>query len=393
MSTEAFITPNLITWALNRQGLTTEDLAKRLGLSVETLRAWEHNNGRPSLKQAENLARKLNIPFGYLFLSNPPTENLSLPDLRTVTGAPPRKPSPELLDVLDDALRKQQWYHEHLESEGADPVDFIARFEPNEAVIKIAEDIRNTLRIDDDLREQAGNWEQFLTRFIRKAEELGVLVLRSSIVGSNTHRALNVDEFRGFVISDPLAPLIFINSRDAKTAQIFTLAHELAHLWIGQSGVSNPDYAKRSEDQNNEIERHCNSIAAEALVPSNDFVARWNNHISIDNNIDSLVRHYRVSAFVILRRALDHDKVEHNTYLSKLKELSATHKAPSSDGGGNFYTNVVTRNSPTFTSTLITATAEGRVPYREAASLLSIVHLTTLQKVEAHLLQSGVGSV
>lgn len=387
--TEAFITAELIKWARKRHNLSPDAVAKKVNVGVSRFSAWENGDARPTLNQARNLAQKLNIPFGYLYLSTPPTEDLPLPDLRRVAGASPRKPSPEFLDVLQDALRKQQWYHEYLESEDAPPLDFVGRFRITDEVTTVAADVRNMLSIDDDLRNKVRHWEQFLTEFIRKAEGVGVLVLRNGVVGSNTHRPLDVEEFRGFAISDTLAPLVFINSKDAKTAQIFTLAHELAHLWIGESGVSNPDYSERPDQQENAIDRHCDSVAAEVLVPGDDFVARWNDFTTLEDNLNTLVHRYRVSAFVILRRAFEYEKVQSDTYRTKLKDLLRMQKRKDGDGGGNFYTNVLTRNSNIFTTTLITATVEGRVPPREAASLLNVVNLATFRKIETHLLGAG----
>ena len=389
MPTEALVTPKLITWARERAGLDTDSASKKLGVRPTVLQSWEDGEEHPSLKQAENLANRFNIPFGYLYLSQEPIESLPLPDLRTVAGAPPGKPSPEFLDVLDDALTKQQWYREHLESLESEPLEFIGKFTIHDPVVVVAADIRHTLGLDNGLRNTASSWDQFLTQLVRATESLGILVLRNSIVGSNTHRPLSVEEFRGFVISDDLAPLIFINSRDAKTAQIFTLAHELAHLWAGQSGVSNPDYTAHSDEQHNEIERQANRIAAETLVPRDEFLIRWNDHASLDANLDSLVRWYRVSAFVILRSGFDYGKIDQDLYRDKLSELFNSQRPTGTGGGGNFYSNVLSRNSPTFTLTIVAAAAEGRVPYKEAANLLNVVNLGTLQKIEATLLQGG----
>ncbi|MCH9036091.1 MAG: ImmA/IrrE family metallo-endopeptidase, partial [Chloroflexi bacterium] len=300
-------------------------------------------------------------------------------------------PSPAFLEVLYDALRKQEWYREHLESEEAPPLHFVGRFPISAETTTIATDIKNVLSIDDDLRNRVTSWGQFLTEFVRKAESIGVLVLRSGIVGSNTHRPLDVDEFRGFAISDNLAPLVFINSKDAKVAQIFTLAHELAHLWIGQSGISNLNYSKRPSQQENQIDRLCDSVAAEVLVPVNDFITRWNDSNTIDINVNILVRRYRVSALVILRRAWEYEKIEEEAYQTKLAELLRVRRSTGDEsGGGNFYTNVIARNSGLFLTTLITATAEGRVPAKEAASLLNIAKLATLRKIESFVLESSV---
>ena len=267
MTTEAFINPQLVTWALRRSGLTQVDAAKRLQIPQTRLADWERGDARPTFRKAEGLAHVLHIPFGFLFLPEPPLLEIPLPDLRTVNGAPLREFTPEFYDVLNDALRKQEWYRAYLESEGTKPLPFIGQFTPNHSVHMIASEIDNTMGLSEEIRRKADNWEEFLKDFITQVEEIGVLVLRSSVVGNNTHRPLSVDEFRGFVISDEIAPLIFLNGSDAKSAQIFTLAHELAHLWVGQSGISNPDYRRRAVDQTHEIERVCDSIAAQLLVP------------------------------------------------------------------------------------------------------------------------------
>jgi Zn-dependent peptidase ImmA (M78 family) len=248
----------------------------------------------------------------------------------------------------------------------------------------IAADIRNTLGIDGQFRQTCQTWEHFLTKFVQKAEGARVLVLRSSFVGSQTRRSLDVDEFRGFAISDTLAPLVFINSRDAKAAQIFTLANELAHLWIGASGISNPDYMESPGHQWHATDRHCDNIAAEVLVPADDFTIAWGNSKSFDDNVEDLAKRYKVSAFVVLRRAFNLDKIQADMYRRKYRELLSD-SIKARQGGGTFYPTFLARNSTTFTTTLMVAAAEGRVSQKEAALLLN-VRLATLPSVEKHVL-------
>lgn len=387
VTTEAYVSPRLVRWARERYFPTVELAAEKLNIAIEKLRAWEGGEARPTFRQALALADKLHIPFGYLYLSTPPLEEIPLPDFRTVGGAHPRRASPELLDVLYDALRKQEWFREYLMAEDADPVPFIGRFN-GAAPRVVAADIRNTLGIDRQFRQMCRTWEEFLTEFVRKSERARVLVLRSSFVGRNTRRSLDVDEFRGFAMSDTLAPLVFVNSRDAKAAQIFTLAHELAHLWIGASGISNPDYTERSGHQSHATDRHCDNIAAEVLVPADDFTIAWVDSKSFDENIGDLARRYKVSAFVVLRRAYDLNKIHADTYRTKYQELlsESIQAAPS---GGTFYPTFLARNSTTFTTTLMVAAAEGRVSEKEASLLLN-VRLATLPMVEKHVLGSGL---
>lgn len=372
MSTEAFITGRLLRWARQRDGLSLEDAAKSVNVTSERLNAWEEEEQRPTMRKAQAIAHKLNIPFSYLFLSQPPVEAIPLPDLRTVAGEPRAQPSPALLWVINDALSKQEWYREYLEDSGAAQIPFVGRFPPDADPFDIARSIRSTFSIDDEMRARSTNWDNFLTLFVRQSEAQGVIVLRSGIVGNNTLRRLSVSEFRGFAIVDDLAPVVFVNSRDAKVAQVFTLAHEIAHVWIGQSGVSNPNYRTRSADQPNSVERLCNRVAAEVLVPADSFTQRWDDTAEIHTNLNRLSPVYRVSRFVLLRQAYDLNKISQETYWEYYDELMSQSGKGGGDEGGNFYNNLLAKSSTRLTAALLSSLAHGAVSYRDAAQLLNI---------------------
>ena len=386
--TEAFVTPHLLQWARERYKLPIAMAAEKLKIKPDKLEDWEKGNERPTFRQAQGLAYKLHIPFGYLFLSEPPEEKLPLPDFRTIAGAQAYPPSPGFTDVLSDVLRKQQWYREYQESQGAQPLPYIGRFTISDNPETIAADIRDTLGINDSMRQESHNWEQFLQEFVRRAESAGILVLRSGIVGNNTHRTLDVEEFRGFAISDDLAPVIFINGQDAKAAQIFTLAHELAHLWIGESGISNPNYKNRSSQQQHSIDRFCDQAAAETLLPQKDFLFFWQDNKNLNDNLEALATRYRVSEFVVLRRAYDNNKLSENDYYFYYRKLITEHKRGTSKKGGDFYRSLLARNSSTLTRILLVSAAEGRMPQREAAHLLN-VKVKSLPEIQNGILSRG----
>lgn len=368
---EAYVTPALIRWARERSAETTDEAAHRVGVKPEKFVAWESGQAHPTLRQAESIAQKFYIPFGYLFLSSPPTSHSALPDLRTVEGLPNSNPSPEFEEVLNDALRKQEWYKSYLEEEGAETLQFIGRFSVNTPLEIVANDIHNTLAISQEARPQSANWEDFLQTLMRKAEQVGVLVLRNSVVGNNTHRHLRVEEFRGFVISDELAPLIFLNGSDAKSAQIFTLIHELTHLWIGQSGISNLDYRSRPEEQTNPIERFCDGVTAQALVPELEFLSGWTANLPIVRNLTNLIRYFKVSQVVILRRAYALGKITNHEFQDYYFNRIRGNGSPSR-GGGDFNRNVLVRNSHTFSTVIVDAVLSGRTSEMEAARLLDL---------------------
>ncbi|HJX12867.1 MAG TPA: XRE family transcriptional regulator [Dehalococcoidales bacterium] len=383
--TEAYIKRNMLKWARARLNLTLLQLAQLVKINPAKLDAWENGSSYPSINQAIELSKKLRIPFGYLYLSTPPTEIIPLPDLRTMANKPIDKPSPEFLDVVYDAFRKQQWYREYLINENVPKLEFAGKFKVSDGPALIATDIQHTLDINNKLRKESSSWEQFLTTLIRRVEKARILVLRNGVVGNNVYRKLDVHEFRGFAICDETAPLVFINGRDYKTAQIFTLIHEITHIWIGESGISNLDYQLKDTQQRNVIDRLCDSVASEVLVPKNEFMLRWDDLREIDYNIENLAKRFRVSSFVILRRAYTLDIISKSVFHDKYDDLLTKIKKEPDNQEGNFYNLLTSRNSLTLTSILIAGVAEGSVSPKEAAELLNI-RAVSLKGIESQIL-------
>lgn len=367
----AFITPRLLRWARNRSGLSITAIAWKLRVEAEELRVWETDGSekRPSFTQAQKLARILHVPFGYLFLSNPPSEEPPIPDLRTVPNNQRKSLSPDFIEVLNDALRKQEWYREFRKSEGEKKLSFISRYDMKADEDVVATDIARTIGINDELRLEVANWEGFLSRLIDRCESQNILVLRNSVVKHENNRHLSVQEFRGFAITDDLAPLIFLNGSDAKAAQIFTLVHELAHLWLGKSGISNPYLASKSD--NLEIEKRCNRIAAQVLVPRDKFHVNWVLNQPVEKNLASLSKRFRVSSLVILKRAYDLECIPWNEYV-RLYRLYERRYSKKSAGGPGFYALIGSRSSKRLLSTLLNSVLEGKTAYREGAEILSV---------------------
>jgi Zn-dependent peptidase ImmA (M78 family)/DNA-binding XRE family transcriptional regulator len=371
---EALITPKMVSWARERVNWTPEKLAKKMYVSTEKINAWENEAKleHPSFRQAIELSNKLHIPLGYLYLNTPPTETVPLPDLRTTANRLLEKPSPEFIDTLYDAYRKQQWYRDYLQNEGFPRLEFAGKYKITDDLETIASDIQNTLGINDDLRKSSLNWDSFLTSLVYHTEQSRILVLRNGVVGNNAYRKLDINEFRGFAICDEIAPLVFINARDYKTAQIFTLIHEIAHIWIGKSGVSNLNFRLKDTQQSHTIDRLCDSIAGEVLVPRNQFIPKWNANQTISNNSNHLASDFKVSAFVILRRAYNLDLITKDDFISNYDELLTKIKPKSKEGGGDFHKLLKARNSYTLMSTLIMGLADGSVSPKEASLLLNI---------------------
>jgi Zn-dependent peptidase ImmA (M78 family)/DNA-binding XRE family transcriptional regulator len=365
MATQALINPTLLRWARERAGLDLERAAEGANVKPAQLAAWEAGESRPTFRQAQNLAHTFHAPFGYLFLQEPPTELLPLPDLRTVGNAPVPKPSIDLLDTVRIALQRQEWYLEYQKDHGLAPLPFVGRFGLNSPTTEVAADIRSVLNIS--LEQGQRTWEVYFKELVEAAERVGILVMRSGIVGNNTHRKLEVSEFRGFAVSDTRAPVVFINSADAPAARLFTLMHELSHIWVGCSAVSNvaPGNSRREEI-------FCNAVAGEFLVPREIFLAHWNStQTELRVRIAELARRFHVSGLVIMRRAFDLGLVDHGTYNSHYLATLAAFRNQDA-GGGNFYRNAGAKNSLRFAQAVASEALSGRLLLREAGRLLGV---------------------
>ena len=256
--------PRILRWARERAGLDVSALAKKLGIKkVGRVTEWERTGEMP-YEKAELLAEKTYTPFGFLFLKEPPDEALPIPDFRTVASAPVRQPSPNLLDTIYRAQHRQNWFRDYLSEEGHEPLAWVGSLRLSDRPVEAANRVREVTGLTTALRRSASNWEDALRLMVEQIEESGVLVMRNGVVDNNVHRKLSVDEFRGFALADPHAPLIFVNGADALGAQMFTLAHELIHIGLGLSGVST---LEATFSNGRDTEKFCNEVAAELLIP------------------------------------------------------------------------------------------------------------------------------
>ncbi len=255
-----------------------------------------------------------------------------------------------------------------LKEEGELPQDFVGKYSVYSDPVEVSLDIMRVVGINKELTKNSSSWTDYLSMLTKRADEVGIMALRNGVVGNNTNRSLAVSEFRGFALCDAFAPLIFINANDSKAAQIFTFAHELAHLWIGKSGVSNFDESEETGDSS--IEDFCNQVAAEILVPRHDFQkVRVNS-----DTVDRLAAHFRVSTIVVLRRAYDLKMISKRDFIEMVRIQKSKQKPTkkSRAGGGDFYKILAARHSPLLIRSIINSVLEGRTLYREAALILDV---------------------
>lgn len=353
-----------MSWSRQRAGLTEAELAESILVKEEKVLAWEAGESKPTFRQAQQWANLAHIPFGYLFLQAPPEEKLPLPDLRTIGSSAPSEASIDLLDTVRDVLRKHEWYLDYLKDQEQEPLPFVGKFSISSSIADVVTDIRSVLGVYEAPHQQDG--EEYLRQLITASDSAGILVMRSGMVGTNTRRKLDVGEFRGFAISDKFAPMIFINIADAPAARLFTLIHELAHIWIGSSGISSV-----LPSNNRKEEAFCNAVAGEFLVPKAKLMPLWSNANNWIKLLPALAANFYVSKLVIARRACDLGLISNDAYYQYyLMELN-TYRAKKG-GGGSFYRTAGAKNSKRFSRAVLSEAFSGRLLLRDAGKLLGI---------------------
>jgi len=372
------INPELLRWACMRAGEPESALAERF--------SWLKLGKSPTVKQLEGFAKATRTPFGFFFLERPPVESVPIPDFRTIGSELLERPSPDLLDTIYLCQQRQDWYRQNALVLGEQPLDFIASASVASDVAATAARIRRAIGFELSARIEAATFIDALRMMIDASDAAGILVMVSGVVGNNTHRSLDLDEFRGFALSDKYAPLVFINGSDSKSGQMFTLAHELAHLWLGESGISDVTPASRFRPQAKGagVERWCNAVAAEVLVPLEEFRSAYDRRAVVQAEMRRLSKLFKVSTLVVLRRMLDAGGLTRAAFeaafeaeILRLRAELARQRA--AGGGGDYYATTSVRVSERFARAVLASTWEGRSTFTEAFRLLGCRNVKTLE--------------
>jgi len=269
--------------------------------------------------------------------------------------------------------RRQDWMHEYLVEEGAERLPFVKSVTLDSSQRDAARRIRETIGMTDGWAREHATWTAALLALRRATEAIGIIVVINGVVGNSNKRKLDPDEFRGFVLCDSLAPLIFINGADFKSAQMFTLAHELAHVWLGRDGVFDlPDL----QPPDNDVERFCNGVAAELLIPAVELQAFWPRARRANQPFQAVAAEFKVSPIVAARRALDLNLISHSTFFAFLEEQREDEQRreaiKKAKGGGDFYLSQEVRIGRRFGEAVVRAARAGRLLYRDAYRLTGL---------------------
>jgi len=360
------VKPELLRWARERVGRPVDDFKGNL----KKLPEWEGGEVQPTLKQLEDFAKATYVPFGYFFLPEPPQERIPIPDLRTIRNEEISRPSPDLLDTIYAMQRRQAWLREDRMECEAEPLDFVGSARLADNPEDIGREMRRMVGLADGWAASVRTGQDAVGELRRAIEDMGVMAIINGVVGNNTHRKLDVGEFRGFGLSDEYAPLVFVNGADAKSAQMFTLAHELAHIWLGESALTDVGLKIRPSQ---DIESWCDKAAAEFLVPAQALKAIWRDVRHERSPFETIARRFKVSPIVAGRRAMDLRLVGREAFFEFYDEyIARERRRRAGAGGGDFYNNQNTRVGELFATHAIRAAKEGRLSFKEAYDLTGL---------------------
>lgn len=372
MAEKAYITPKVLKWARESAKMTLEVAASKVNKTAEQLNEWEEGINYPTIKQAEKLAKTYKRPFALFFLPEIPNDFQPLQDFR-------KSDSKELTTgsvfIIREIQQKQSWLSEVIEESGDPALSFIGKFNTSSDPKVVANDIIKTLEIKRDFTSESSP----IKYWVDKIEAKGIYVSRTSFIHSRL--LLDKEELQGFAIVDPYAPFVFINSQDWDAPQLFTLIHELAHLWIAKTGISNN--IELDSKNSNPVERFCNEVAANVLMPE-EIIKSFNTSVfRSSKSIYKQARLLGVSSSALLVRSMKlglislpkynqlKKEVQHNFDEFVKKEEEKKLKAKQKDGGPNPYLLRVNKNSRLFTQFVLDAFRGGNIEPTQASSLLN----------------------
>ncbi len=362
------ISPEILKWVLFEiQNRAISDD------TIENIQAWIDGTKEPTFNQIEKISKATGVPIGYFFLQTPPKEDKSLIEFRTIDSVDLENPSRNLMDTMHEMGQIQDWIRNYLISENAAKLFFVGACSTQLDSIAFAKQVRETLGIESDwyikVRDNPFNY------FRKAISNAGVVVMMSGIVGNNTHRSLNIDEFRAFAVVDDYAPLIFINAKDSQNGRLFSLLHEFAHICIGQNSLFNDRYSTNTSIKKAEI--ICNAVAAELLVPNDAFVKEWKSFDTIEDceeKVKRVANRFNCSLTVVARKAFDSKFISYNEYSSIARKAidfynEAQKKKKETNTGGNFYNTAASRVDQRFFYMLLGSVQSGKTLYSDAFRL------------------------
>jgi Zn-dependent peptidase ImmA (M78 family)/DNA-binding XRE family transcriptional regulator len=334
---EALVKPHMLKWARERSGFDLFGAAKRIGVKPERLVEWEKGTMKPTINQALKMAEKYRRPLSLFYLDEPPEDfQVAMKDFRTFPAGLPGVYSPGLLLEHRNAVTRRNLVIDLLDDASAGAFSYVGAVTTGSDPEKVGQKIRQLLNIEWKTQKKWKDEREALNWWRESIEKLNVLVFHTNHQGI----IVEMDEARGFSISEPLFPVIVLNSKDSFTGRIFTLIHESVHLMLNQGGVCDcREYA--AGEQERSVEIFCNHAAGAVLVPFDILMnhkvvkehraygkrLRWE-----EREIKALSFDFSVSNEALLRRLLIFGLTSSKFYEEKREEYIERWEKIKSDG-------------------------------------------------------------
>ncbi len=376
MVERANITPIVLKWARETAKMSEAEASSKVSVKIEKLQEWESGISMPTINQAQKLAKSYQRPFAILFLTEPPKDFHPLQYFRKKGSI---ALSTSSIFIIREIQKKQAWISEDIKRYNETELDFVGKFTIRNNPKEVAKDILSTLKINP-INYTSNNP---IKEWILKAESEGIFISRTSFI--HTRMPLNIEEIQGFTIADNYAPFIFVNSADWISPQLFTLVHELAHIWIAQSSISNGiEPELKEKNKYHPVELFCNEVTANALIPE-EFILNLPMHVfNSSERVFNISKKLGVSSLSFIVRALNLKIITQSKYQSLKKESEIEFEAfrkreaekkikqKKSKGGPSPYLLRLNRNSRLFTQIILDGFYGGRIEPNLASNLLNV---------------------
>jgi Zn-dependent peptidase ImmA (M78 family) len=362
---EVQINPKVIKWAISNSDYDYEFLSQK----DNNLEKWINGEKKPTLNQLSNFGNLIHIPFGFLVLKEPPKGPLLGAEYRTIKNNLINKPSRGLEETIFDTEEKMLWMRDYRIEIGAEKLNFLGVYKDKEIEVKnLTEEIRKILGLVEDWATELPTFDKAFAVLKERIENASVLVMKNGIVINNTHRPLDINEFRAFTLYDEYAPVIFINGRDSKGGRNFSLIHEFCHLLF-----INDDSIFIDEQEKNETEESCNRVAAEFFMPVSLIEKIWSKEFDIDKNIEFISGKLKISQLALAKRLFSYGKITEVKYQEIYRKAIENFNKKNSGGrSGDFISTKMSNLSRTFLRAVIVSAEGGNLLYDEAYKLLNI---------------------
>jgi len=347
------IKPEMLTWAIERAG---HDVTVYLD-SHPDVAQWVGGEKQPTERQLEGFAKSVHIPYGYLFLSEPSHEEVPIPMFRSSSGN--RIFNLNVYDTVLSVQRRQEWLTDYLVENEYEVCSCVGIISLQTSIREVVSILRQLLQLSEDWAFNRRDASDAVNHLTERIENLGIAVCFNSGVENNNRREIPVEECRGFALVNETAPFVFINNKDSKTAQLFTLIHETAHILLGKSAGFGGDL----EIIHDVTERYCDQVAAAFLMPS-ELVGR------IWNGIANTARKFKVSEIAMARRAHELHLITREEYRNfYLEYKSRPVPASRKSGYGDFYATATKRVGRLLAVHIVNAVRSHQLDYLQAYRL------------------------